>query len=315
MGIATREAMPALLTFFVLCYLISWSCWFGASYCTETTPRTLLLYLGVFSPGIVALSLTAWQIGRVGVEALLRRLVAGDVALRWYVFAVSYIAVVKLTVALIIRVATGSWPLFGQESWYLMLLTTIASTIVGGQAGEELGWRGYALPQMAGRLGLGGASVLLGLLWACWHLPLFYFPGLNQFGQSIPVYILQVTSLSVAMAWLYANTNGSLLLMMLMHAAVNNTKGDRAISRSQRHKPVGAQPLAGRVADRDFALAGRGLFSRSDAQEPHCSGIATHRDLSRTVQLCLDAERWWDSSPNWNGPIGFRPLGPILPLS
>jgi membrane protease YdiL (CAAX protease family) len=66
--------------------------------------------------------------------------------------------------------------------------------------------------------------VVLGVLWAGWHLPLFFVPGADTFGQSFPVYLLQVTALSVAMAWLYANTRGSLLPVMLMHAAVNNTK-------------------------------------------------------------------------------------------
>src|SRR5207249_10643085 len=97
-------------------------------------------------------------------------------------------------------------------------------TVVGGQAGEEIGWRGYALPRLAERFGLGGASVLLGLLWASWHLPLFFVAGADTAGQSFPVYLLQVTALSVAMAWLYAHTRGSLLPVMLMHAAVNNTK-------------------------------------------------------------------------------------------
>ena len=58
---------------------------------------------------------------------------------------------------------------------------------------------------------------------ACWHLPFFFIPGSDNFGRSFPVYLLSVTALSVAMAWLYWRTNGSLLLTMLMHAAVNNT--------------------------------------------------------------------------------------------
>ena len=105
-----------------------------------------------------------------------------------------------------------------------MLAAALGSTLVGGQSGEELGWRGYALPRLAARFGFGGGSVLLGVLWAVWHLPLFFVPEVDKSGQSFPLYLLQVTALSVAMAWLYANTRGSLLPVMLMHAAVNNTK-------------------------------------------------------------------------------------------
>ena len=66
--------------------------------------------------------------------------------------------------------------------------------------------------------------MLLGIIWALWHLPLFFIAGTDTAGQSFPLYLAQVTALSVAIAWLYANTNGSLFLTMLMHSAINNTK-------------------------------------------------------------------------------------------
>ena len=129
---------------------------------------------------------------------------------------------IKLSVALLHRLLTGAWPRFGQEAWYVMAGAILISTWV--QAGEEIGWRGYALPRLSDRLGLAPASILLGMIWAVWHLPLFFFPAADKFGQSFPLYLLQVTALSVAMAWLYWRTGGSLLLVMLLHAAVNNTK-------------------------------------------------------------------------------------------
>jgi len=214
----------ALLTFFVVTYLVAWGFFVAGGMTPAAWPRGLLFLLGTFAPGFVALWLTSRETGRDGVAALLRRLFVWQVPARWYAFAVGYIAVVKLTVALVHRATTGAWPRFGEVPWYLMLAATVGSTVVGGQAGEEIGWRGYALPRLAARFGLGGASVLLGLLWACWHLPLFFVAAADTAGQSFPVYLLQVTALSVAMAWLYAHTRGSLLPVMLMHAAVNNTK-------------------------------------------------------------------------------------------
>ena len=61
------------------------------------------------------------------------------------------------------------------------------------------------------------------MIWACWHLPLFFLPGADKYGQSFPVWTLQVVALSVAITWLYAGAGGSLLLTMLMHSAVNQT--------------------------------------------------------------------------------------------
>src|SRR5262249_26933736 len=84
-------------------------------------------------------------------------------------------------------------------------------------------WRGYALPRLSSCVGLPVASLILGIVWATWHLPFFLIGGVDKSNQTFPVYLLSTTALSVAMAWLYWRTNGSLLLTMLMHAAINNT--------------------------------------------------------------------------------------------
>src|SRR2546426_2781896 len=147
----------------------------------------------------------------------------GMITARCYLFAIGYLPAIKVTVAIVHRVITGSWPRFGDEPWYLIVAAIVISTPV--QAGEEIGWRGYALPRLAVRVGLARASLLLGLIWACWHLPLFFIPGVDNYGQSFPIFVLGVIALSVAIAWLYANTSGSLLLTMLMHSAVNQTVG------------------------------------------------------------------------------------------
>lgn len=222
--------MGSLLKFFSLTYAVTWTCFIGTAVVSDRvasgSPRLaglvmLVLLLGTFAPSLVALWLTRRTDGRSGMRALLRRMLEWRVGARWYVFAVGYLAVIKLGVAVVHRVAVGTWPPFGEEAWLAIMAGTVITTM--GQAGEEIGWRGYALPRMAAHLGLARASIVLGVLWACWHLPLFFMPGLTQTGQSFPVYLLMVIALSVAIAWLYGHTNGSLLLAMLMHAAINET--------------------------------------------------------------------------------------------
>jgi hypothetical protein len=73
-------------------------------------------------------------------------------------------------------------------------------------------------------MGLAPASLVLGVIWALWHLPLFFVREADTFNQSFIVYAASVTALSVTMAWLYAKTDGALLPVMLLHAATNNTK-------------------------------------------------------------------------------------------
>lgn len=220
-----------LLSFFALAYAVSWACWaVGGVITRRTAPddytlvalaRALFL-LGTVSPSLVALALTERVEGHDATRGLLDRIFRGAVGVRWYLFALGYMPAIKLSVAVIHRVATGAWPVFGDEAWYIMAAVIMVSMWV--QAGEEVGWRGYALPRLTARIGLGPASVVLGAIWATWHLPLFFVSASDTMGQSFPLYLLQVTAVSVAMAWLYWRTGGSLLLVMLLHAAINNTK-------------------------------------------------------------------------------------------
>jgi membrane protease YdiL (CAAX protease family) len=223
--------MKLLTKFFLFTYAISWACFITVailSYRSQSTVRELdafqqlLVFLGAITPSLVALALTTRAGLPGGTQTLLKRIGKWEVNAKWYVFAAGYMAIIKLLVALIYRAVTGAWPAFGQESWLLMAGAVFISTWV--QAGEEIGWRGFALPRLSLRFGLPLSTLLLGVIWACWHLPLFFVKGANTFGQSFPLYLLQVMSISVAIGWLYWRTGGSLLLTMLMHAAINNTK-------------------------------------------------------------------------------------------
>jgi membrane protease YdiL (CAAX protease family) len=225
--------LGSLLKFFLVTYTVSWVCFCSAAIIPEGTTLALLrvplLLLGTFAPSLVAIGLTTWENGTTGMQSFLgqlfkwRNVDVRKVNVRWYLFAIGYMAAIKLAVALVHRAITGAWPAFGDTAWYVIAVAIVFSTPV--QAGEEIGWRGYALPRLAARMGYARASVLLGVIWACWHLPLFFVPSLDMYGQSFPVWALSVTALSVAITWLYAHTEGSLLLVMLMHSAVNQTLG------------------------------------------------------------------------------------------
>lgn len=185
--------------------------------------RSLLFLPGTFAPAVVALLLAYRREGRQGTDALLARITVWRVGVGWYVFALGYLATVKLVAALAHRLIVGDWPAFGGTPVYLLFAAALLSAPF--QAGEEIGWRGYALPALGRHMGLRAASVALGVIWAAWHVPLFLLPGTDVQGQPFIPFMLAVTALSVAMAFLWARTGGSLLLVMLMHAATNNTTG------------------------------------------------------------------------------------------
>jgi hypothetical protein len=152
MAKGTRMRMT-LLAYFLLTFVLTWAAWFAAAALAAPGNtgffgvRGPVFLLGVFAPGLVALALTAREEGSPGVGRLLARIGRWRVDARWYVFAIGYFAAIKLAAALIHRVATGAWPQFGDTSWALMFGGILVSTWV--QAGEEVGWRGYALPRLA----------------------------------------------------------------------------------------------------------------------------------------------------------------------
>lgn len=223
-----RSSHSTVTVFIAATFAMAWVLWMAADRLVQATgagagTQALLFLPGTFSPAIVALWLTARSRGEAGMAGLVGGLMRWEVRARWWVFAIGFMATVKLLAAAGHRVLEGAWPAFGHVPVPLMLAAVIMSTPF--QAGEELGWRGYALPRLADRMGMAVASLVLGVVWAAWHLPLFFLPSADLTGQPFPVFLVSVTALSVAMAWLYAGTGGSILLVMVMHAAVNNTTG------------------------------------------------------------------------------------------
>lgn len=223
--IAEPSPWRSLILFFVLTYAWAWAFWFPVvrgAVPLGSAAGSVLVLAGTFAPAVVALGLTARRSGRRGVGTLIGRIAAPGVGARWFVFAALFTVVLKLTAAAVHRLGFGVWPRFGDTPLVLIPFAIAISTPF--QAGEELGWRGFALPRLGASIGLAAAGVLIGMIWATWHLPLFFLRGADTFGQSFPVYFLQVMAISVTMTWLYAHVKGSLLPVMLLHAAVNNSK-------------------------------------------------------------------------------------------
>ena len=101
--------------------------------------------------------------------------------------------------------------------------------IPGGPLGEEIGWRGFALPRMQPIYGALKATALLGTLWACWHLPQFLTPyqgggpgtGFATFITNFSTFFLLVMSLAVIFTWIFNHTKGSIFAAISAHASVD----------------------------------------------------------------------------------------------
>jgi len=222
---ARSSSAASLFLFFTLAFALMWILFFAVALIPIPARSPLgggVIMLGAFAPAVAAVVVMYRTEGPASVIALLLRIVQWRVAARYYVFALGFMIAIKLTAALIYRASASLWPRFDTSQWYLIPVAIAFSTPF--QAGEEIGWRGYALPKLAEHFGFGSASVLLGSIWGVWHLPQFFIRDADSYQQSFPIFVLQVTAVSVVFAWLYIRTEGSLLLTMLLHASINNSK-------------------------------------------------------------------------------------------
>jgi len=198
-----------LVTFFILAYAFAW----GLVLLTKVS--LLFGFLALFGPAAAAILVSAASEGRSGVRALFGRVTIWRVGLRWYVVALGLPAVLSLGVVGL-GLALGM-PAAIQFSELSPLTVTLFILVIG----EELGWRGYALPRLQARYGALWASLILGLLWAGWHLPNQLIPGLEFYGYGFPAFALYVVGMTVLFTWLANQTRASVLLAWLFHGAIN----------------------------------------------------------------------------------------------
>lgn len=226
-----RISWTSLLLFVGLAYAITWLAWLPGilqhkSIFSISMPLTLL---GGFGPAIAALLTAALTEGRDGLKWLGRRLIAWRVGARWYAAALLLpltLAVAAMTVELL---RTGEFPGFrppAGDTTVVMILTVLGTYLIqtlltGGN--EELGWRGFALPALQARFGALGASLVLAVIWAVWHWPLFIMAGTSQSSLPFWIFLLNTFPLTTAFTWLHNKTGGSVLMVMLFHGAFNAT--------------------------------------------------------------------------------------------
>jgi len=228
-NVAWRE----VTLFVVLAYGLAWAWtgffllpYLGDLLTRSTTPTDMLQRLGavttlptMLTPMIAALimRLVVSKEGLKGSLGLLR-------SPKYYLAALVIPAVFVTAVVLIVQALGLGEFAWSEANWfvYLMLLL-IALPVTLFTFGEEYGWRGYLLPRLL-PLGEIRASVLLGLIWGVWHLPLLLaglnYPGVNVW-LAIIVFIFVTVALSFTYTWFYVASSGSVLVAAVFHASTN----------------------------------------------------------------------------------------------
>jgi membrane protease YdiL (CAAX protease family) len=286
-AIPSVDAMNALTAFvrrhpvavfFALAFGLSWAAWtpyvLSASglgliplhfpVVLGTTQLLGMLPGAYLGPLGAAFVVTLAADGRAGLRHWSRRLVRWRVGWKWYL-------IVLLGVPAAIGLATLALPgaldgvrapgLMVLAAWIPMLILQIVTTATA----EEPGWRDFALPRLQDRFGAVGGTVILGILWGCWHLPLFLteWGGWPDVSWVSPVeFVACCVPLSLVMTWVFNRTGQSLPIVMVLHAGINTTYSlvwhEVFPTLDQYRDPLHAQLLASTAAALLLIVATRG---------------------------------------------------------
>jgi membrane protease YdiL (CAAX protease family) len=188
----------------------------------------LLGITGLLGPVLSGFVMTAVTERRAGIRRWLRRIVRWRVGFRWYLFALIGLPVVMMLGTIIRPGALESFQTLAPLSVLPYLSAFIFMVLIGGPLFEEPGWSGFAQPRLQLLHGPLVGGLILGSLWALWHLPGFLIP--SQDLTDIPprgtvldfvVFSLALIGLRFVIMWVFNNTRGSVLLAILTHASWN----------------------------------------------------------------------------------------------
>lgn len=174
-------------------------------------------------PTLSAFIVTAVQSGRPGVRRLFDRYKQWRVGLQWYLL---------VFVGPLLALTLGAVPFLGvsivgafMRNLPLLVTSFLPILVLGmilGPLWEELGWRGFALPRLQDRHGPIFGTLVLGVLWSLWHLPGFVGGWLGSLtASSVIALTLGTIAGSFILTWVYNNTGGSILMMILLHSSIN----------------------------------------------------------------------------------------------
>ena len=186
----------------------------------------LFTTIGAFAgPTLAAFIVTAATSGAAGLRQLLRRIVQWRVGVGWYLLALLGFPLTYVGSG-IITLGVASQPTLLAQ--WALLFTVYLPYLVGdliSTMGEEMGWVGYALPNLQQRIAPLLSAVTLGVLWALWHLPAFFVrDALGPFSLvSFAFFIVFAIGVRITWTWIFNKTKGSVIIIALLHAASNGT--------------------------------------------------------------------------------------------
>ncbi len=182
-------------------------------------------YLAALGPMLAAMIVTGIAEGKAGMQKLFSELLTWRVRIAWLLFAMG-VPIGLFVIAIFVKWMTSgiwlNWSLLGQVDYlpYLGAGGALLLWLLSFGLGEETGWRAYALPRLQKRHTALNSTLILGVIWAFWHLPAFFYRdtymAMGLVG-GLPMLLLSILAASIVFTWLYNSTGGSLLIVILFH--------------------------------------------------------------------------------------------------
>jgi membrane protease YdiL (CAAX protease family) len=183
----------------------------------EISSSNPLFILAVYSPGIVGVFLVWRYYGLKGLGSFFRRLTLWRMPLVWWLYLLLGIPAIAYLAAALKGTISDPFPF---SPWYLVFPALAQGFFLGTI--EEFGWRGLALPLLQRKMAPFWAGLIVGIIWAAWHIPAFLMSGLQYSSWSAVPYFGGVIALSVIITPLFNSARGSLLIAYLYHFQMMN---------------------------------------------------------------------------------------------
>jgi membrane protease YdiL (CAAX protease family) len=221
----------SLWFFFIVVFAWSWLFWIPAVALngTETLAGAVLAVLGLLGPMVGGILCTYLTQGTEGRRDYWRRIIdARRIGARWYLVIVLFAPILMgITFGLVLLSGGNTAPYARAFAIHLPTLLSILPFALyiffAGPFPEELGWRGYALVRLQDRWNALVSSLILGIFWALWHLPLFFMKGMYQYDQGgfgstwFWLFLIGLPPLSVVFTWIFNNNRRSTLATIIFH--------------------------------------------------------------------------------------------------
>lgn len=210
-----------LVSFFALAFVLSWIAVLPLILNPTLSPEPFQILGAFVGPTLSSLIVLVLTQGWRSLPPFFARYIQWRAGIGWWLivlfgtlFAVTAVATVVVSTE-VLTALIANLPV--ALATYLITLVT---GIILGPLWEEPGWRGFALPRLQSRYGPLLGTLVLGALWAAWHIPGFFGGWLS--GSPLALLVSSL-AFSMIMTWVYNHTRGSILLMILLHSSSNAT--------------------------------------------------------------------------------------------